>query len=447
MGALGVGFGAGAAEDGTMGSMKLPQRKSGKPWLSMPLWLQGVVEAILINLCIAVVLIALMFWLGLSGAVGAQDAMSALVLAGQSWLLLHGVPLELSIRIAGDDLSGTLSLIPLGLTLLLIIPWFFAGRRLARASYEKQFWQPLLAAALAQALIGFATATACRNEVASAPLLAGTLVPVVVAVVGILAGAYREVGSWDRIIGVNAADWVARTSQYSRWAGSYVWAGVKAAFVAVLCVIGLSAALLAVMLAVHWADIVTIYERLQPGLAGGIVLTLAQLGYFPNLMTWTMAYSSGAGFYAGTGNLVSPLSTQLSELPAVPVLAAIPESTSIYALAVLVLPVIAGLLGGWWFYRAGENHLDEWLSLKTRVRWLSWSVSSLVAGVLMGFVAMLCTSLIAWLGSGGAGFGRLADFGADPLRTGVYLGVEVAFGAFIGIMLGPWMENERHHWD
>ena len=30
----------------------------------------------------------------------------------------------------------------------------------------------------------------------------------------------------------------------------------------------------------------------------------------------------------------------------------------------LVVPVLAGVLAGWWFLREGENHFDEWLSIK-----------------------------------------------------------------------------------
>ncbi len=35
-------------------------------------------------------------------------------------------------------------------------------------------------------------------------------------------GARREAGSWSRLIGVDAVDWISRTSQHSRWAGSYL---------------------------------------------------------------------------------------------------------------------------------------------------------------------------------------------------------------------------------
>ena len=68
-------------------------------------------------------------------------------LAGQAWLLIHGVPLLLDTAGAGSAAhpeSGTLSLIPLGLTLIPFLLAWRAGRRLARASYTDQLWQALL---------------------------------------------------------------------------------------------------------------------------------------------------------------------------------------------------------------------------------------------------------------------------------------------------------------
>ena len=88
-------------------------------------------------------------------------------LAGQAWLLIHGVPLLLDTAGAGSagrPESGTLSLIPLGLALLPFLLAWRAGRRLARASYTDQLWQALLGSWLAYAALRMATGFVCRTS-------------------------------------------------------------------------------------------------------------------------------------------------------------------------------------------------------------------------------------------------------------------------------------------
>ena len=96
-------------------------------------------------------------------------------LAGQAWLLIHGVPLILDTAGAGSAAqpdSGTLSLIPLGLTLIPFLLAWRAGRRLARASYTDQLWQALLGSWLVYAGFGLATGFVCRTaDVGDRPLV------------------------------------------------------------------------------------------------------------------------------------------------------------------------------------------------------------------------------------------------------------------------------------
>jgi hypothetical protein len=125
------------------------------------------------------------------------------------------------------------------------------------------------------------------------------------------------------------------------------------------------------------------------------------------------------------------------------VLAAIPSGPLDYAVVALTVPVLAGVLAGWWFLREGENHFDEWLAIKIRARWFTATVSTLVLGVLCGLVAGLMTACLAWLARGSAGIGRLTDIGPDPLWTGVWVAAEVGAGVVIGYAAGPWLEREQ----
>ncbi|MCG2620691.1 DUF6350 family protein [Arthrobacter sp. I2-34] len=423
--------------------MKL-KRRLGQAELPMPLWLQGGFEFFQCALLSALVVVLPLVGVWFADGFKDRTFESLGRLAGQAWLLIHGVPLQLrpSDGSGPDGLSGTLSLVPLGLTL---IPFFLswrAGRRLARASYTDQLWQALLGALTVYALVGAATAYLVRTDEVEVSVLAGALIPLAAAGSGLLVGAYREAGSWARLIGVDAAAWVRRTSQHSRWAGSYLWAVIRAGLLAIAAAVCLSAVLLAATIAIHWAEIVEIYEKLDPGVVGGSVLTVVQLGLVPNFVGWTLAWASGAGFAIGAGSSLTPLATTVGPLPSVPVLGALPTGELSFGLAALMLPVLAGVLAGWWFVREGENHFDEWLAIKVRARWFTATVSTLFLGMLVGSVTGCCAALAAWLTNGSLGIGRLVDIGPDPWQAALWVAAEAAVGVVIGAAAGPWLERE-----
>jgi hypothetical protein len=143
----------------------------------------------------------------------------------------------------------------------------------------------------------------------------------------------------------------------------------------------------------------------------------------------------------GAGSKAGALATAVGPLPPIPVLAALPTSSVPVAAAAVVLPVLAGVLGGWWFQRAGEDHFGEWLSIKVPARWFSASVSAVVLGVLVGAVAGLVAAGAAWLSGGSAGIGRYAVVGPNPLSMLVWVGIEVAVGGVVGYALAPWLER------
>jgi hypothetical protein len=121
----------------------------------------------------------------------------------------------------------------------------------------------------------------------------------------------------------------------------------------------------------------------------------------------------------------------------------LPHGPLEYGGAALALPIIAGILAGWWFLREGENHLDEWLAIKIKARWFTATASTLVLGVLIGTAAGLLAGGLAWLARGSAGIGRLTVIGPDPLWTAVWLAAEVGIGVVIGYAAGPWLEHRQ----
>lgn len=427
--------------------MKLRADQSGLRGLPMPLWLQGVAESVQALLISAVLAIVPVVAVWATGGLGPWTPEDAARLAGQTWLLVHGVPLKLSLAAgtseAAQPVTGTLSLVPLGLTLIPVLLAWRAGRRLARASYADTLWQALAGAGAAYAGFAFATAFVCRTPQVDVGMVAATLIPLVPAGLGLVIGARREAGSWSRLIGVDAVDWIARTGQYSRWAGSYVWAVLRAGTVGLLAALGLAALLLAADLLGHWAEAVTVFEGVGADAVGGAAFTVAQIGYIPHLVVWTLGWASGAGVALGTGSTAGALATAVGPLPPVPVLAAVPTGPLMFGPAALVVPVLGGVLAGWWFVREGEDHFDEWLSIKVRARWFSLPVSALFLGALVGAVTGALAAGLAWLTGGSAGVGRFTELGVSPLWMLVWVGAEAAVGACIGYCLGPWLERSR----
>ncbi|MFE4230522.1 DUF6350 family protein [Arthrobacter sp. NPDC056886] len=426
--------------------MKLRADQTGQRGLPMPLWLQGALESAQAAVISALVVVApiVMVWATAGFQHSGFDVLARL--AGQAWLLIHGVPLLLDTPGAGSAAypeSGTLSLIPLGLTLIPFLLAWRAGRRLARASYTDQLWQALLGSWLMYAAFGITTGFVCRAADVGISLWDAAFIPLIPFGLGMVVGARREAGSWSRLIGVDAVAWLSRTSQHSRWAGSYLGSAIKAGSVALMASLAMSAGLLAVDLFIHWNLVVAVYEGLDAGAMGGGVLTIVQLGFLPNLVVFALAWISGSGFALGVGSLAGPLGTAVGPLPSVPVFAALPSGSLDFGFVALVVPALAGALAGWWFLREGENHFDEWLSIKIRARWFTAAASTLVLGAVIGSVAGLLAAGLAWLARGSAGIGRLTEIGPDPLSMALFVAAEVGIGVVIGYAAGPWLERQQ----
>ena len=100
-----------------------------------------------------------------------------------------------------------------------------------------------------------------------------------------------------------------------RWAGSYVWAVIRAGFLAAVAAVAGGALLLTAALAWNWDAVIAVYQDLGTDPAGDTALTALQLGYLPNMVVWALAWATGAGFSLGAGTTTSPFQTALGPLP------------------------------------------------------------------------------------------------------------------------------------
>lgn len=407
--------------------------------MPMPLWLQGVVELILTALMSGVLVMAAMAAVWATNGFGSTEFSSVAAMSAHLWLLIHGVPLDLSAVFGAS--AGTMTLVPLGLSILPLLFCYRSGRRLARASYEGEFLIPVLSGSVTYALICSAVYGWASPSPKPLQVLNAALVPLGIVVVGLMWGGYREARSLSRMVGVDTAEQISQMSQYSRWAGSYVWAVVRAAVVAAVAFVGLGALLLALGILGGWSQVVATYQELHAGAVGDAAVTLLQLGFLPNLVIYAMAWSTGAGFAFGAGTSIGLTSSTVGSLPMLPLLGAVPNSLGGVGLLGLLVPVVAGAVAGWWFLREGEDHLDEWVALKVPFRPLSALLSSLALGVLTGVLTSLATLWLGWISYGSLGVGRFTEVGAEPLsfaaHTALWVGLGVALGNLLSRALVP----------
>ncbi|HEU0183291.1 MAG TPA: DUF6350 family protein, partial [Agromyces mariniharenae] len=201
-------------------------------------------------------------------------------------------------------------------------------------------------------------------------------------------------------------------------------AAVRIGAGAVFGVLGVSAVLVAVLIALDYATIAALYQALGAGVDGGIALTVAELALLPNLVIWAAAWLLGPGFAIGTGSLVSPGGTLLGPVPGIPVLGALPTDAPALGALWLIVPVLFGFVGGWLVGGGEDSDRDVpraagwWAPLAVAV------AASVVAGVVMG--------LFAWWSGGAAGPGRLADVGPAPLPVAMVAAATVGIGALVG---------------
>ena len=401
--------------------------------MPMPLWLQGVVELIVTALFSALAVFAAMSAVWATKGFGDMEFSSVAAMSAHLWLLIHGVPLDLAAAFGAS--AGTMTLVPLGLSVLPLLLCYRSGRRLARASYEGEFLIPVLSGSVTYALISSAMYGWASPHPQPLQALNAALVPLGIVVAGLMWGGYREARSLSRMVGVDTAEQISQMSQYSRWAGSYAWAVVRAAVVAFVALVGLGAVLLGIGILVGWSQIVATYQELHAGAVGDTAVTLLQLGFLPNLVIYAIAWSTGAGFSFGAGTSVGLTSSDVGTLPMLPILGAVPESVGTFGLVGLLVPLGAGAIAGWWFLREGEDHLDEWVALKVPFRPLSALISAVVLGVMTGIMTSFGALWLGWISYGSLGIGRFTEVGAEPLTFAAHTALTVGAGVTFGMLL------------
>jgi hypothetical protein len=323
--------------------------------------------------------VALAGWFASDGGAHGQST-SALKVGSGAWLLAHGTDLHLG--------TAVVTAVPLGLTAFCAWLAFRAARWAGSSSEVEDLWSLAMATVVLGGTYGcLALATAvvtATTRAAPDPLGAFLGAALLGAVAG---GAGLVAGSGLR------AEFRALLPVHAR---AVLFGGL----VAVLAVWSAGALLAAVAVAWRGESVANLLSRLHVDVAGGSFSLLVVVLIAPNLAAWGASYLLGGGFALGTGTVVSPSGVVMGPVPSVPVLAAVPDTGPGpgWAVGVLAVPVVCGLLVGWTVTR-------RFPTSDTRL-----AAARAAGAALLGALTL---TLVAAASGGSVGGGRMTRIGPD----------------------------------
>ena len=369
--------------------------------------------------------LAVLTMLALAGFIAAPHAgiglPGVLRTAALLWLIGHHVGFAL-------PGVGRIGMLPLGLVLLPGALLWRAGRWVVRTGGVRRLryvGYAALALAVPYAMVAAALALASSWARAAPSLPQAVVCPFLLALVAGGLGGARALAPWHQLAGLLGDRLRSLT------------AGTAGA----LAVLAAAGSLLAgASLVLHLGEFKAVDAILAPGPVGALLLLLAQLAYVPNAVVWAISFTLGPGFAFGTGTVIAPTGSALGSLPSFPLLAALPPEahpgaaagvlTGVHhglapwlSMAVLVVPYLAGALGGLLMTRAAPV-----LALETAPLW------GFACGTLTGCVL----GVLAAFAGGPLGDGRLAAVGPSGWQVGVVASLEVGVAAAVTAGIANW---------
>lgn len=341
-------------------------------------------------------------------SVGAEQALGV---GASIWLAVHGA------GVVADGL--TVDVLPLLLLAVPVLAGTAGALRVVRGAGERsgrigvslgQFWlgyAACLAAALALSLAGPARPVWWRLAVAA----------VLVPGLAILLALWR---------GTRSGHFSGTVTVRGRTLPASLQRGVIPALrgIATLLLIGSLAVVVLVVL--HRDKVLAVQAVLTPGVVGGVLLWLLQLGALPNLGIWAVSFAAGPGFVPVSGAGVSWSGTHASVLPLVPVFGALPGEAAYppVVAAVVLIPVVVG----WRLGRDALKTVPRLSALRTKAS-IALSASALcAAGV----------GLLALVGGSNLGTHRLAGIGPPVHWLVLVLAGELLLGALLAVTWDAW---------
>jgi hypothetical protein len=305
--------------------------------------------------------------------------------------------------------AGRIGLLPLGLVLLPGALLWRAGSWVVRAGQVRRLRHvgyAAVALAVPYALLTAVLALASRSALESSSLPQSVAWGLLLALTAGGLGGARALAPWPQLV---------------RLLPERPRSMVVGVAGALATLAGAGALLAGISLTVHLHEAAVLERDLAPGAVGTVLLVLLQLGYLPNAVIWAIAFSLGPGFAFGSATVVAPTGSALAQLPAFPMLAALPPGLHAavpgwIAPTVLAVPYLAGGLGGLLLVRAAPA-----LGLDAAPLW----------GLACGAASGGLLGLLAAVSGGPLGDGRLAAVGPSAWQVGAVSALEIGVAAAV----------------
>ena len=233
--------------------------------------------------------IALIAW----ATAGSSSGNTTDPIRAAAWLWLGSHLVHFTLALPPAHIVGALTILPIAAALLPIAIIRSGIARSAEVTGNLRasrifftFWYSAISVALA---------LASQSEAIKADLITAAIYPALLAVVAGIALPVKRLNN-------------LRFSYWS-WAALVGAAGVVAAF----------------SLFAHHSLLKNLTVVDQPGIVGGALLLALQIGYLPNLAIMALGYFTGAGLTVGAHTVLTPIHMTLHGIPAIPLLAALPN--------------------------------------------------------------------------------------------------------------------------
>jgi hypothetical protein len=336
------------------------------------------------------------------------------------WLAAHGTRLVVPAGEIGGVAVETfvIGLLPLGYTALIATMAYRLGRRLTTTA---ELWPGFASAVGCYGLVSFGLSTAAHTSLIYPVSWQGTFIPPSLfgffVALGALFGTRPVLaeGLPEPLERVWVRNWWVTKFDRMHWAVQALWQpALRAGTGIVVALLAVSSAVIGLMLAVNWIQVIRLYEILQVSFLGGTAVTVGQLALLPNLAIYGVSWMLGVGFQLGEGSLISPLGTAVGPLPSLPITAVLPIGELSFGMAVLAIPVAIIFLAT----VAVRKYAAE-----IRFEFASAISAALALSASIALVAATELAILVSLASGAVGPGRLQVVGASP---GLVFGVAFA---------------------
>ncbi len=177
-------------------------------------------------------------------------------------------------------------------------------------------------------------------------------------------------------------------------------------------IVGTGLVVTAILIILNFSQVKNITIALQPGIFGGLLLLLLNILYLPNAAIAAVAYFSGSGLAVGADTIVSPWWYELGQIPALPLLGALPTERHPVALVGIFFFIGLGVVLALWSLTYG---------LQTLIQSYFFTIAIAVVLGYLASGALITTEM----GAAGVSIWKLA------LSLALEIGIGAAVTAFI----------------